>query len=818
MPETIGHYTILQPLGAGGMGEVFLAEDRRLGRKVALKLVPAAWAKDRKCRQRFITEARAASALNHPNVCTIHEVGETADGRPYLTMEFLEGATLDRRVRVRPFTVTEVVEVAIQVADALDAAFARGVVHRDLKPGNISISDRGLVKVLDFGLAKLLDDKAPTSSSDLTHHETQVGQILGTPNYMSPEQATGRGVDPRSDLFSFGIVLYELLTGRLPFSGANVAETIHRIVNAQPEAIARFNYDVPPELERIVRKLLEKDAARRFQTPADLLVDLRNLRRDLDAANTAPGAGNRTLAQTLGDDPSRRTHLDPAQTVTAEVVPNGDVLLNFAPIDDQPIFEGRQGWVSQLYRHLSVRMEQLSGERIKLARYPGFTGKHETDLELQQHLSKVKAMVSVVSPSFLKAEGCRREVSAFYQHTLNQGGLTVGDRSRLFKVVKIPVDMHDVPRPVADIFARLADFNFFEHDPVTGRVREYDESFGAVAKQRFFERIYDLAQELCLVLKASEPSQRAPGAAPSTGRTVFLAETTADLRADRDSLRRELVEMGHRVLPATVLPLDHEELQAAVREYLGQSQLAIHLVGGRYGLIPEGAQESIIELQNRWAGERARAQELRRLIWIPPSQQPREQRQEQFIGSLRCDPVFQVGAEVIEGPLSSLKQLALQRLQPATPSMLPARSGAAEHPPYVYLLVDRADEAAAAGLQDWLFEQGIEVSLPDHGADEEEAGRCHRELLCACDAVLVFFGEVRRSWVETKLRDLLKAPGFGRNTPFSGKAVYATPGGDSQKQRFRTHLADVLFAQSPLDTAALRPWVDRIKSAHTARP
>ena len=180
----------------------------------------------------------------------------------------------------------------------------------------------------------------------------------------------------------------------------------------------------------------------------------------------------------------------------------------------------------------------------------------------------------------------------------------------------------------------------------------------------------------------------------------------------------------------------------------------------------------MVELQT--AGAHSGAHDLRRLIWIPTSPVPREERQKRFIQSLRVDPEFQVGAEVIEGPLSTLKQLALQRLKPPEPARLAAPSASEDHPPLVYLLCDRVDEPAAAELQDWLFEQGLEVSLPDHGADEEEAGRFHRENLCACDAVLVYFGDVRRTWVVTRLRDLLKAPGFGRTAPFAAKAVYDT--------------------------------------------
>jgi hypothetical protein len=500
---------------------------------------------------------------------------------------------------------------------------------------------------------------------------------------------------------------------------------------------------------------------------------------------------------------------------SVEVLKQSDIFINCALIDDQPLAADQRGWVSQLQRHLEVRLEQLWGEPLKIGRYPMPPGEPPVDQSFFDGLAKVKTMISIVSPPFVKAEGCRREVAAFWQHTNNRGGLSASDKARLFKVVKTPVEMRDMPAPLSEIFPRLPDFNFFEFDAVTGRVREFDESFGALAKQRFFERIYDLAQEICLVLKACQSGQPQSVAAPCTGRTVFLAETTADLRTERDNLRRELVELGHRVLPEGLLPLNRDELEASVREYLTQSQIAIHLIGSRYGLIPEGAQESMVELQTQWAGAHARQHDLRRLIWIPPSATRREERQDRFIQSLRVDPEYQIGAEVVEGPLSSLKQLALQRLKPAEPLRLAAPSANGHQPPNVYLLYDPVDEPTATALQDWLFEQGIEVSLPDHGAEEEEAGQFHRATLCNCDAVLVYFGTVRRSWVETKLRDLLKAPGFGRTAPFAVKAVYTTPGGDAQKQRFRTHLAEVISAQTNLDTTALRPFLERVKAARS---
>ena len=790
MPPRIGRYRIEKILGQGGFGLVYLAHDDRLQRPVALKLLWPGRAEDRQVRQRFLTEARSASALNHPNVCVIYEVGETDEQQPYLAMEYVEGATLQALLRQAPLEMNAVVEMAIQIADALDAAYARGIVHRDLKPANIFVTERGQVKVLDFGLAKRFGVSEPDDDQGTPQDQTMPGQIMGTPKYMSPEQAMGSPVDHRTDTFSLGVVLYEMATRQLPFHGKTLVDVLHRVIHATPEPMTRLSPQVPADFERVVARCLEKDPARRYQLPQELLADLRAVLRSLETGREA----------------------EMGSAASVEMLKDSDIFINCALIDDQPLSTDQRGWVSQLQRHLEVRLEQLWGEPVKIGRYPMPAGEPPVSEEFLRELARVKTMISVVSPSFLKAEGCRREVAAFYQHTTHQGGLWYAEKARLFKVIKTPVEMRDIPAPLSEIFARLADFNFFEMDATTGRVREFDESFGPVAKQRFFERIYDLAQELCLVLKACRSGKQTPGTAPFTGRTIFLAETTADLRADRDSLRRELVEMGHRVLPEGVLPLDRDELEASVRKYLDQCQIAVHLVGSRYGLIPEGAQESMVELQNRWAGAHTRTHDLRRLIWIPPSPTPREDRQDRFIYRLRVDPEFQIGAEVIEGPLSSLKQLALQRLKPAEPLRLAVPSGAADLPPHVYLLFDRVDEPVAAELQDWLFEQGMEVSIPDHGAEEEEAGRFHRETLCACDAVVVYFGEVRRSWVETKLRDLLKAPGFGRTTPFSVKAVYATPGGDFQKQRFKTHLADVIAAQTRFDTTALGPYVDRIKA------
>ena len=260
------------------MGEVYLAEDAILPRAVALKILPEADQHNAAMEQRFMREARAASALSHPNIARIYEAGRDGE-RVFIAMEYVEGETLDRRIARGGLSIDEIIAIAIQLAGALTEAHARAVVHRDIKPSNIMITPRGEVKVLDFGLAKIVDtDLFP--AMDSTAFKTTPGTVMGTIPYMSPEQALAKEADHRSDIFSFGIVLYEMVTQRMPFVGGNAAETMLRIVSAQPEPMARYNYDLPLELERIIRKCLEKDPQRRYQSVSEALIDLRNLERD----------------------------------------------------------------------------------------------------------------------------------------------------------------------------------------------------------------------------------------------------------------------------------------------------------------------------------------------------------------------------------------------------------------------------------------------------------------------------------------------------------------------------------------------------------
>jgi serine/threonine protein kinase len=809
--KTVGHYRITAKLGAGGMGEVFLAEDTRLERKAAIKFLPAELAADPERRQRFLNEARAASALNHPHICVVYDAGETEDGLPFIGMEFVEGQSLDALVNQGPLEISRIAEIAVQVADALDTAHGRRIVHRDIKPGNIRLNERGQVKVLDFGLAKRLPTVAnePGITQDL--QQTHLGQVLGTPAYMSPEQALGKGLDHRSDLFSVGVVLYELATGRRPFTGANFAEIVNNIVHAQPPALARLNYDVPPELERIILKCLQKQSERRYQSARELLVDLKNLRREIDGQ----GAGGSLLT------PVTSAHHAPASAPAVadpKELAQSDVVITYSRLDDQPLLSGRPGWISQLHQNLQVRVAQLSGNQVAVVKHSDSSASAEVEAEVLKQIPNAKTVVSVLSPPFAHSNECRRVVASFWKSATDSGQFEVENRSRLLNVIKTPVSADELPPELRALYTGLVPYEFFERDPQSGRLREFDEAFGHTALQRFHERVYDVAYDISQVLKYLGDPAHSGAKRTAHPKTVFLAATTSDLESQRDQLRRELIELGHKVVPKQPLPLVASELVTVVQSCLEQADIAIHFVGEFFGLVPEATDLSMVALQNQVAARFCENSKLKRLIWIPKGLQPRDERQTSFLRQLQSDPRTVTGAELIADTLENLKVLLRTRWEREQAERdKPLSAPATGDAPRVYLICDQQDEAALEPLEDFFYNQGVEVSLPGFEAEESEVQQIHIQNLRDCDAALIYYGASGMHWVDFKIRDLQKAAGYRDSRPIAVSAVYVAPPFNHRKERFKSVSAKVIRqTENAFTPGLLTDFVAAVRQAKEA--
>jgi len=488
--RTVSHYRIVEQLGAGGMGVVYRAEDTRLGRPVALKFLPEDLAQDQLALDRFRQEARAASALNHPHICTIHDVDEV-DGRPFIAMELLEGEPLRARLSQSRATVPAIVDIAVQLADALDAAHAKGIVHRDIKPENIFVTIRGAAKLLDFGIAKLVTERAVVAD-DLTTTRVGTGPVtLGTIAYMSPEQVRGETLDARTDLFSLGVVLYEMATGTQPFRGTTSGAVLGEILTKAPTAPVRLNADVPPEMERIVNKLLEKDRELRYQSASDVRVDLERVRRPLmESARETPRTAREQASivvlpfENLSPDPENAFFAD---GLTEEVITDLSQVRSLRVIsrNSAMLLKGAKKDTRTIGRELDVRYVlegsvRRAGNALRIAAQlvdastdtqlwaEKYTGALDDVFEIQERLSRtiVDALKVRLTPDEDRSLAARHlpDARALDRYLMAQQETYKFTPASLERALRLTQEAIEIAGPSALLYATLGHIYFELHD------------------------------------------------------------------------------------------------------------------------------------------------------------------------------------------------------------------------------------------------------------------------------------------------------------------------------------------------------------------
>jgi hypothetical protein len=489
----------------------------------------------------------------------------------------------------------------------------------------------------------------------------------------------------------------------------------------------------------------------------------------------------------------------------------GDAFISYAHLDNVELIEGNKGWVTNLHRALEVRVAQLLGKPPHIWRDPKLSGNDVFEETLIERLRGVAALISVVSPRYVKSEWARREIAEFCKAAEEQGGVRFRDKARIFKVLKTPVPVEGHPPELQSLLG----YEFFRVDPDTGRIHELDEVFGSEAQKEFWIRLDDLAHDVCCMIEMLEASQAAACPIDAIDAvTIFLAETTSDLREQREAIKRDLQQHGYTVLPARNLPLIASDLKTAIRADLARCRMSIHLVGKSCSFVPEASAQSLLEIQNDLAIERGNQGGFSRLLWIPRGLQVEDERQRSVIEQLRMDPRIHNGADLLETPLEDLRTVIQDRLKHAT-ALATASSKqtvTGKNLVQLYLIYDQRDTDAASAWADFLFEKEFEVIRPVFEGDEAEIREYHEENLRSCDAALILHGTASECWLRRKLRELQKSAGYGRTKPAPFIAISLIPPGTPEKERFRTHEAMLIPQLSGFSPDALQPFISLLKA------
>ena len=493
-----------------------------------------------------------------------------------------------------------------------------------------------------------------------------------------------------------------------------------------------------------------------------------------------------------------------------------DIFISYAHIDDESLIQNQKGWISEFHRALDIRLAQLLGRRPVIWRDDSLQGNDVFDKQIVDQFSKVAIMISIITPRYVKSDWCIKEVDEFFNTSKTNIGFTVSNKARIFKVIKTPVRVEQHPEKISGVLG----YEFYNNDPVTGRVKELTQTFGNETERLYWEKLDDLAHDISSFLESLEHNKSVAGTLPSIASTngqapekVFLAESSYDTQDFRDSLKRELQGYGYHILPDKQLPLITTALNESLISNLNETILTIHLLGESYGVIPEGAQKSIVEIQNDVAASFSAANSVPRFIWIPEGCEPNDERQVSFIDKLNSGKEGVAGADLVQGSLEDFKSIVIDKLKSMKKEIKKEElqpevyDGSAK---IIYLICDLSDIDEIRPLEDYLFDNGYEVVLPIFEGDESGIREDHIENLKNCSAAIIFFSNANELWLRSKTRDFLKINGYGRAKPLAFKAIYIAPPDSISKQRFRTLDAEVIHAIDGIPEEKLKNLLSKI--------
>jgi hypothetical protein len=502
-----------------------------------------------------------------------------------------------------------------------------------------------------------------------------------------------------------------------------------------------------------------------------------------------------------------------------------DIFISYAHIDDESLIEGQKGWINEFHRALDIRLAQLLGRRANIWRDPALQGNHIFDQQIVDQFEQVAVMISILTPRYVKSEWCVREANEFYDTCNKNIGFSINNQARIFKVIKTPVKVDQHPEKIRNILG----YEFYTTDSTTGRLKELSQQ----SDKLYWEKLDDLANDIAGFLDNLEYVDASKGGNKQTGGNttggkqpvnIYLAESSYETKDFRDSLRRELQDNGYRIYPDKQLPLIEPVLVENVNSFLKETELAVHVIGENYGIVPEGTQKSIVEIQNEVASAASAASNLQRLIWIPEGFTPKEERQQLFVNKLNEGKDGITGADLIFSSLEDFKGIMTDKIASierekiklaekkekekevaAVSNAAVTQNTGGGGSRIIYLICDMLDIDEIKPLEDFLFDNGCEVMLPIFDGEESQIREDHIENLKICDVAIIFFGNANEIWLRSKTRDFLKISGYGREKPLSVKAIYLAGASNPSKERFRSQDAEVINGMNefPADKLAL---------------